>query len=391
MGSWYISCFLFQEKEIRQRFIDRRQHARGQCDKYKKFDSKIRLSCRRKSTGFNLKHVNGSNLVYCAIEKTGSTFWKKILHVAGGWGNDSNPTSIRSEDADIENGGFNTLINSTLKEMVDKVKKSSSIMFVRDPYTRLFSAWLDKFYAPNHYYWSNLGPLIFKSERPNMPKVPECAHDITFPEFINFILKELKRNPCMDGHFSPNYDHCFPCRMSYDYIGKYESLKDDTLHILDSLNLSTLVTFGHFEKDAIWDAIKDNAEFVFSTRENLKKCGVPFRCVLFKVWNRMQSRGILSANIPFPYRTNEDVKNITKDEFATALLQANHASNPKEIKNNRKEALTQAYQSISLRAVSEIIQGYEVDFDMFEYEKYPEFVQILNTTSTHEYFRQCPE
>ncbi|KAL4217945.1 hypothetical protein ACF0H5_022684 [Mactra antiquata] len=390
-GSGYYDHITITDKMIEQRFKDRRTQLEDACQRYKGDNAKLMRPCNRKLTGFNLKYVNGSDVLYCAIEKTGSTFWKRILHIVGGWGNDSNPTSIRSKDADAKNGGFTTFDDYAWKRMISKVSESDSIMFVRDPYTRLFSAWLDKFYNPNHYYWSTLGPLILKSERPYLEKIPKCAHDITFVEFINFIIKEVNRNPCLDGHFAPNYDHCFPCKMSYDYIGKYETLKEDTFHILNALNLSSLVTFNDFEDDAVWDAVRDSGEFVFMNREKLEDCGIPFKCVLFKVWKRMQSRGILSTNIPFPFQGNESVANITEDEFTTSVIQASHASNPKEIRNNRKEALEQAYQSIPLRAVSQLVEAFEVDFDLFGYDRYPNFVKIMSSSSSREYFEQCPK
>lgn len=376
--------------DLESRFIFRKELMQKACVKNKR---QLRYPrCERNNAGLNLKYVNSSSLLYCAIEKTGSTLWKRILHVIGGWGNDSNPTAIKSEAADTVDGGFETLKNTTVKERRELFENSTSIMFVRDPYTRLFSAWLDKLYSPNHYYWTSLGPQVVKRLRVNSDEWESnpvsCASDISFNEFINYTLREISSYSCVDGHFSPNYNHCLPCLLSHDYVGKYETFKEDTRYLLDKLNLSQKVTFDDFERDGAWDAIRDSTEFLFSQKEKILECNVTFFCALFKVWNRLQSRGILSKNIDFPFENADDVNNVTKADVIRILSYANHQSDRSETKGNRMEALQQAYQNLSLKLRERLVRTFKIDFDMFGYDKYPEY---LNQTrqSTFKYFKEC--
>lgn len=314
------------------------------------------------------------------------------MHVIGGWGNSTNPVSIKSKDANSKHGGFEKLVNFTVEEMQEIINISHSFVFVRDPYTRLFSGWLDKFYSPNHYYWTTNGPRIVATERLSYLNLTEnpvtCVSDISFEEFISFINKQIYSKSCIDGHFSPNHHHCLPCKIPLDYIGKYETFKEDTMYLLEKFNQSNKVTFDGFEEDAVWDAIRDSSDWVFSEKEKIESCNVTFHCALFKLWNRMQSRGIISKKIDFPFKTFEEVQNITEEEFTGLLVKANRESDPDETKNNRMEALQQAYKSLPIKLQKRFIKNFEIDFAMFEYDSHPSY---LNTGELidFDYFKEC--
>ena len=203
------------------------------------------------------------------------------MHFIGGWGNTSNPMDILTADADAKNDGFKTMKTHSMAEVKRIVGNSTNIMFVRNPFTRLFSGRLDKFYSTNSYYWNLLGREIIIQQRQNATTVSKpCGHDITFPEFVIYVMKALNRNACLDMHFQSSHKHCLPCTFNYDYVGKYETLREDTLFLKDHLNLK--ITFSDFEKDAHYDAVRDAELWVFQQKPGIIKC-MPFRCGLFCV------------------------------------------------------------------------------------------------------------
>ena len=334
-----------------------------------------------------LKHVPDRKLIYCSIEKTGSTFWKRILHVIGGWGNTTNPMDILTADADTKNGGFKTMKNHSMTEVKRVVGNSTNIMFVRDPFTRLFSGWLDKFYSTNPYYWNLLGREIIKQQRKNATAVSKtCGHDVTFSEFLIYVVKVLNSSACLDMHFQPSQKHCLPCTFNYDYVGKYETLREDTLFLKDHLNLK--ITFSDFEKDSHYDAIRDAALWVYQQKPGIVKC-MPFGCGLFRVWKRLQSRGFLSKKAEFPFRSNQHADNTSEEEFQRILLKEYSETDMTETKNNRHEALAEAYQSLRLVDLNRMITAFHLDFQLFEYETKPDFLnhQLHENLS---YFKECP-
>ncbi|XP_060589176.1 carbohydrate sulfotransferase 11-like [Ruditapes philippinarum] len=339
--------------------------------------------CDEENVKRNLKYSKHRKLVYCAIEKTGSTFWKRILYIIGGKSNVSNPTHIETVRAEYSEERFCDMTDKTWGEIRDIFMKSTNIMFVRHPYARLFSAWLDKFYSPNIIYWNSTGKAIAQSQRGE--KEQKCANDITFTEFVNYTVDNiLYGNTCIDRHFSPNFVHCNPCELSYDYIGKYETMKQDTLFILQALNLTGTVTFSQFDEDAASDAIKDAADWVYYQRDNIQGCGITFNCALFRVWKRLQSRGIISISIGFPFRNKENAT--SREDFEKALREAHIGSDAEELKRNKHKAMTQALMSLPENIKEKVLKAYERDFDMFEYDRYVDMTLQSNET----FFTDCP-
>ncbi|XP_052765530.1 carbohydrate sulfotransferase 12-like [Mya arenaria] len=368
-------------KLIRDRFKTRRRILYETCYKYESIVNK-HLPCELKATKFDLKYVEDGGLIYCAIPKTGSTFWKRVMHVIGGWENTTNPIEIRPEDAD-KVGGFSTMNDKNITEIREVLGISKTVMFVRDPFTRLFSAWLDKFYSPNPYYWKYGGTNIVtrqrfyakntteenskegrkgavhlfeaslsddkKTEAANTKtqKLPvKCGYDVSFEEFISYVVGFRQNSTCLDEHFSPNYKHCLPCTFEYKYIGNYETFKEETLFLLNELNLTEKVKFQDFEKDANLDAITDLAEWVFQQEQEIEQCGVTFRCALFRTFKRLQSRGVISKSVSFPYDNNTDIHNITKYIFRNDLLRLSRIGTKAEKRKNREESILKAFKSI---------------------------------------------
>ncbi|XP_045178204.1 carbohydrate sulfotransferase 12-like isoform X2 [Mercenaria mercenaria] len=374
-----------QENDIHRRFINRKRHLQNVCSKVR--ETRVDQRCIRNGVASNLKYVENKEMLFCAIEKTGSTFWKRILHIAGGWRNVSNPTHIGLGEAYTEKGGYRSMKGKNWTNIVEIFSKTRSVIFVRDPYTRLFSGWLDKFYSPNTYFWKSAGKQIVKKERKTDVK---CGYDVTFAEFVNHTVHNVLSTPCIDGHFQSNYLHCLPCNVTFDYIGKYETIKEDTMHILEAFKLSEKIKFDDFEKDSALDAIKDAAGWVFSQKKGVAECEVSFGCALFKVWSRLQSRGIISFKIKFPFKSDEDVRNVTRKQFESALKNAYDGSDSEDLQNSRQAALVQALGSLPKSSVNLIQQAFDLDFEIFGYDRVP--IVSINPTNfqTFSYFQNCP-
>ena len=347
----------------------------------------VPLQCDIPKIKENFKYVNHSDLIYCAIEKTGSTFWKRIMHIIGGWANVSNPMQILSKHADTKRGGFKTLAGKSMNEIERMFVNATSIMFVRDPYTRLFSGWLDKFYSTNPFYWNYLGRSIVTKERKNATNISKiCGHDVTFPEFVRYIINTLQTKGCLDMHFAPGYKHCLPCSLDYKFIGKYETLKEDTLYLINNLNLK--IEFTDFESDAQLDAIRDTASWVFEQKPRITSC-MPFRCGLFRAWKRLQSRGVLSKHAEFPFQTNKQADNISVSDFQKLLLTEYSKSDPSETKQNRLEVLAEAFQSLKIVDLNRMIKSFYQDFHLFDYDTKPDFL-YSEYPRNFSYLKECP-
>lgn len=370
--------------QISERFKARRNVLSTECDAAK--EREAYKTCEETDVKQNLKVSKRSKIVYCAIEKAGSTFWKRILYLIGENSNASNPTCINHTQADYGNNSFSDMLDKTWEEIEDIFKVSKTIMFVRNPYSRLFSAWLDKFYSPNVDYWNISGRIIAKHQRGNYED--KCTSDITFPEFVNHTADAIiSTNQCVDRHFSPNYKHCNPCKLRFDYIGKYETMKDDTLFIIKALNLTNVVTFSDFEDDAANDAITDAADWAFYQKDKLTECGITFQCALFKVWQRLQSRGYISCKKSFPFLQGK--VEINQEEFEALLKSAHSETSLEEAFSNRRESLSQALASLPENVLKKVQTAFGKDFDIFGYERDPKFGEY-DAANANTYFKECP-
>ena len=89
--------------------------------------------------------------------------------------------------------------------------------FVRDPYTRLLSAYLDK----------------IKKATPQKSEILSCLGqdpsdtfiDITFKQFIDVVSEQNPRE--MNPHWRPQYYQTFQTKIDYDFIGRMENFTSD--------------------------------------------------------------------------------------------------------------------------------------------------------------------
>ena len=138
--------------------------------------------------------------------------------------------------------------------------RSFKFMFVREPFERLLSAYKDKFIAmrpSDHRYVETYGRKIVANFRPNATqKSLHAGDDVTFKEFIEYILKEGVYEG-LNPHWNTYEGQCMPCYVHYDFIGRFEFLSQDANYLL--------------RKTGVYDFIRFPDEDFSSTRDELLK------------------------------------------------------------------------------------------------------------------------
>jgi hypothetical protein len=236
---------------------------------------------------------------------------------------------------------------------------------------------VDKIYSPNTAYWNFIGKHIVKNFRENPSNVSlECGHDVTFPEFVEYFIYSQNSNDRRDAHFVPSFEHCRPCEIDYDYIGKLETFQEDTFHILKKLGLENMIKFSNFQNETETDALIDTVDYVFSMRRAILKC-MTFTRGLYRAWRKLQIRGILSKHTKFPFPVDSDM-NVTPEQFKYALFKAHAQSGDKESRmKNREEAMLEAYRLISPVLMERLRDTLLIDTSLFGYEKIPKKLMDL--------------
>ncbi|XP_074628889.1 carbohydrate sulfotransferase 11-like [Acropora palmata] len=218
----------YADPERRQREIQ--QNVRTHCQRY-----------GQNSTFPDLRNfyvVDSPPLLYCLMPKSASRQWRGLLSKIG----PRKRLSMSQLDA---------------KDIEQYFSKSFKFMFVREPFERLLSSYKDKFVARRTFDRPLLkyyGAKILLRFRPNVTnKSLESLDDITFPEFVEYIIKDGV-NEGFDRHWNHYIDQCNPCLIKYDFIGRYEYLAEDGNYML---------------RKAGEDRIRFPKEKPFDTREEL--------------------------------------------------------------------------------------------------------------------------
>ena len=115
-------------------------------------------------------------------------------------------------------------------------------MFVRNPYTRLLSAFRDKFrnkdVPPAYKPWYNktVSDIIKKYRTESGATLnSKLTHTvITFEEFLKVVIDDNKTLNS-ERHWTPLSSLSMPCVVNYTFIGKFETFTDDFRYLMSRI------------------------------------------------------------------------------------------------------------------------------------------------------------
>ncbi|XP_077868248.1 carbohydrate sulfotransferase 8-like [Saccoglossus kowalevskii] len=170
--------------------------------------------------------------LYCRIAKIGTTSWKRILLVLSG--------VVNSTMTDY---GFRKLHDykySTISLLGHNKNNYTSFLFVRHPFRRLLSAYRDKFEEPIPATFRKIGRRIISYYRPNASESDKNnGTNVSFHEFVRFLLKE-KQQSNFNEHWDFQHKICAVCERSYDFIGHFENIVEESNYILHSIGVNNV-------------------------------------------------------------------------------------------------------------------------------------------------------
>ncbi|XP_078132026.1 carbohydrate sulfotransferase 12-like [Sander vitreus] len=188
-------------------------------------------------------------IIYCYIPKVACTNWKRVMFVLNQTEPYPDPMST-SGDLVHEYSTLTHLNSFPRAEIKAKLKHYTKFLFVRDPFTRLISAYRDKFQRRNEYFYLNFARDILRlyGNLTNPPQTVDKAFASgVHPSFYNFILYLLdpqteKKQP-FEPHWRQMYRQCHPCLIQYDFVGHQETLQQDAGQLLKMLKLEDDIKF----------------------------------------------------------------------------------------------------------------------------------------------------
>ena len=171
--------------------------------------------------------------VYCPIYKVAcSSFKKLILQINEPEKFKETMTTLSGFQFHIYMDHAYSLFRYTAEEVAQiwQDDKYFKFTFVRNPWNRLVSAYLNKFMQ------SSIKPFtkeVIKSVHEQQGLTPDYETSITFKQFINYLI--VTEDEVLNGHWKPQY--LFLGNNKFDFIGKFENLTQDFQYIKQKLNL----------------------------------------------------------------------------------------------------------------------------------------------------------
>ena len=314
-----------------------------------KRNSLLRQKCilaKDRLTSHKVQFFHWKNLFFCKVPKCGSTFWMQVFEAL------QNIKSAGSMRLFHHISPLNTTSN------LSRANGSDIIFHVtRNPYSRLYSAYIDKFYRPGYLEHSKAINDYFKRS---------CNITVTFEEFLDYILR---RNP-QNFHWQPISDLCDPCFVPYNVIIKQETFNTDVRFILDKLLLPE-----HLKEDFIRNLetkhtendIKEvTGEMIAFSKNN--PC-VPFQNFCEKMWKSFQIQGYISDFVPFPVHEFKNLNFDNETAIVKTFLKGTKGIVMNEVRKwlQRQKYFYQAYSTISNSILQDLKFAYKNDFDLYGY------------------------
>ncbi|XP_033744114.1 carbohydrate sulfotransferase 9-like [Pecten maximus] len=312
------------------------------------------------------------NISVCKVAKAGSTFWAIVFLIVDRGLPANEAFGIpRSKIHSISSG-----LTKTLPPHPQPLG-TKGVVISRDPYSRLYSAFIDKFYLlrfPQNAKTlaQSLGKGFY------ITKAGKCGYDISFRDFLDSETTKALQGGHINRHWCPVYTLCRVCDVEYQYVIQQETLTRDTEYIINQLNIrndikATLTKMFH--GSGTNKTMEGVIETMWGAHDSkmMRVCCTKKLAYFMKIWEGFKIQGYIRSNISFPlsaFQTENSVnaKGITK---AVLIAMNTHPLSSTERKTQRRRALVKAYADMPKRIIAQIQEMYKMDFYLFGYDVNP--------------------
>ncbi|GAB1607371.1 carbohydrate sulfotransferase 11-like [Argonauta hians] len=326
----------------------------------------IKINLDQKNERSGKMYIDRKNhLLYCSVPKIGSTLMKRIFLIISNKVNKSSYIEIKTNQAhenELETVAVNERNAVVLKNSFADFYK---VLVVRNPYERLYSAYLDKFLRPNALYYK-LGKKIIKMFRskPTQHSL-SCGDDVTFPEFIKYFIFSLRTGHLSDEHFIPIYQLCQPSNFDYKVI-RLENISIELPKFLHSLGIHYVSPKGYIKNTRLYDEAKHIVYLFKKNSSKIKKCVPPIE-VLRRLWKRDQIRGFIKMNYSFPLK-GKTLSSQPEPQIFQMFFSYYKMSHLKDQRTVYQYEMFKAFSQLSPRDFHLTQQYLDTDCKLFGYE-----------------------
>jgi hypothetical protein len=257
---------------------------------------------------------------------------------------------------------------------LDLLNAYTVLIMARNPYSRLYSAYIDKVYILNTLHLCK--DILLKQTFQRVEQKRLCKFDISFEQFLEYYFENGGTSE--QGHYGPIISHDVGrkiCSLKNIMIVKQETFSEDIDHALDAVNMKgveydTVHGILHSKniESTIGGIVKTvHAKFVSFIQRN--SC-LTWKNIARKLWNSFQIQGYISEKSEFPQTKFTKLKNSKSSKYLINVImqevKKNTLTHEKKIEQ-RNKALLKAYSGVNKKYLHAIQERYEMDFNMFQY------------------------
>ncbi|XP_030385116.1 carbohydrate sulfotransferase 11 isoform X2 [Scaptodrosophila lebanonensis] len=180
------------------------------------------------------------HIIWCNVFKAASSSWMFNFNVLAGY----SPSYLRKTKKILLNLARERYPRVSLEELREAQNDSVTFIIARNPFERLLSAYRDKMvFALPYSFHDKLGRSIVRNYRKKQTLLARSANTKypSFPEFVHWLLDQVKRGSFIDMHFVASTSFCTPCLIRFDMILKFESLAEDQLYLIEKTGLKRVI------------------------------------------------------------------------------------------------------------------------------------------------------
>ena len=201
--------------------------------------SRIRAVCREMNQNSHvqlerLQHIwvdLQNQMLVCAPPNVGSNTLKHILLFTAEYSPNLRNSSKRIDKSLLRKHDITSLDTFRPVQAKYMLHNFRKIMFVRHPLERLASVYDSKFGTMNYKYkeFQKLfrRTIIRKFRLNATTEVRRNGRNVTFQQLVRYVINLWENGYELDMYLTPISDICFPCGISYDFIGYVENFEDD--------------------------------------------------------------------------------------------------------------------------------------------------------------------
>ena len=194
-------------------------------------------------------------VMFAFCPKVASTTWlRMMIQISGKYNGQVPLNKITLDYPTLGTYGLVYISRLDPKEGKRRLETYKKVMFSRNPFERILSAYKDKLSSAKgkELYQKMFGRDIMRRKRPNATKEElNTGYGVTFAEFISWLV-DIENVLALDPHFRPIHMLSKPCVLKYDFLGRFETLHEDIDYVLQKmfkLNTTDNLSFHRMSKE----------------------------------------------------------------------------------------------------------------------------------------------